>query len=551
MVSSPKPERMIKAGLLPENLPPSYSSASIWSHYEPHLGSYLVTKKSVGSPSIYNSSKRGHQRRIFGLPHPTFVFDQAGFFERHWTALDPLFSRSPGSQSVPIVSEVGARAIRITPHSELPKARLRSFSRDRFCLVTDVARFFPSIYTHAIPWAINGRSAAKKDTNATSAAVFGNRLDFIGRQSQDRQTVGIPVGPDTSKIVSELVLSAVDEALVAASGDTLRYIRHVDDYWIGGKTVEECEHHLQVLRGCLRAYELDTNELKTRILSTNYILGETWPGDFEKELRDGLTSRTGPSADADAVAVLSRIIDRATKDNDDGMIRFAIKRIDERHLWKISWDILEHFIAQCAVQFSHSIDYVARVVSWRARMGETYDRALWTDVAISVAGEGAALGRDSEVVWALWLMKELKIKIPKRLSTKIVQHNSPIVLGYLAHFHAHNLTNAKDLASTLWERVEGSVYAEQSWPLALELMHLQIADPQTGRPTSDDALRLLHDNGASLIDWDAAPKVFSTREPGDDDDPDFAIEDFAGDYGGDAEGDEEDEGPLAVDESAF
>ncbi len=533
----PKPQRVIEAGFLPENLPPVYSSTSLWEVYSAHSGSYLVTTKAVGAHATFNSSKRGNQRRLFGLPHPTFIFDQATFFERHWDELEGLLHRSPGSQSIPNFSQNSSRAIRITAHSELPAIRLKTFSRYKFCLVADIARFFPSIYTHAIPWSINGRERAKTDRNAQSASVFGNRLDFICRQSQNQQTIGIPVGPDTSKVTSELLLSAVDELMLKKGRRPLSYVRHVDDYWIGGKSVEECEDHLQSLRAALRAFELDINELKTKILPTNFVLGETWPSDFDSELIRALIPRSNDSA----VAILSRIIDRANKENDDGMIRFAIKRIDERHLWNLNWNILEHFIAQCAVQFSHSIDYVARVVAWKARTGQAYDRSLWMEVALSAASRAAGLGRDSEVVWALWLMKELKIKVPRRLSEAIALHNSPLVLGYLAHLHANGLANSKDLIGLLWQRVEGPT-SGVSWPLSLELKYLQIPDPVVDRPGSDGTLMLLHDNGKSLIDWNAAPRVFAARQPNDDDDePIYAIEDFAGDYGGDEVGDIEDE----------
>ena len=41
--------------------------------------------------------------------------------------------------------------------------------------------------------------------------MFGNAIDFFFvRQGQDGQTIGIPVGPDTSRIISELILKLID-----------------------------------------------------------------------------------------------------------------------------------------------------------------------------------------------------------------------------------------------------------------------------------------------------------------------------------------------------
>ena len=207
-------------------------------------------------------------------PHPTFVRDQGLFFEKHWTHIEALFEAAIGSLSRPTVDSQGARHVHVTSHQELPRLRLKRLSRFRFCLVTDVSRFFPSVYTHTLSWAINGKSAAKSDTQPNSAAVFGNRLDFIIRQAQSRQTIGIPVGPDASKIVAEILMSAVDKRFLELSGKSApAYVRHVDDYWVGGHTHEECEKHLQNLRLALKEYQLDINYLKrVSFLQNTYLV---------------------------------------------------------------------------------------------------------------------------------------------------------------------------------------------------------------------------------------------------------------------------------------
>ena len=68
------------------------------------------------------------------------------------------------------------RHVRITPHSQLPKERLKAFSRFKYVLVADVSRFYELVYTHALPWAINGKDAAKADSDWKSKTVFGNRI---------------------------------------------------------------------------------------------------------------------------------------------------------------------------------------------------------------------------------------------------------------------------------------------------------------------------------------------------------------------------------------
>ncbi|MCX8568390.1 RNA-directed DNA polymerase [Aminobacter sp. MET-1] len=289
------------------------------------------------------------------------------FFEKHWADLASLFDKSAGSVSKPVMISAGNRHVRLTSHSDLPELRLRAFSRFKFCLVTDVARFFPSVYTHTLLWAINGKAAAKTDTSSTSAAVFGNHLDFILRNSQSRQTIGIPVGPDTSKIIAEVLLSAVDDNFLSRYPATGRptYVRHVDDYWVAGNSQEECERHLFHLRLALRDFQLDINKRKTKIISTKLVFADDWPFEFDKELIES-RGRVNKQKN-ETLSILAKITEVATTSGDDGIIRHAIRLIDDNRLWDQQWELLQHFLAQCAVRFPHSFDYVARAIAWQKR----------------------------------------------------------------------------------------------------------------------------------------------------------------------------------------
>lgn len=535
---NPETELFITKGLLPENLPPVFTSAKLWPAFSAFGSSYSVTRPVVGEHAIYNASKRGGQRRIFRVPHPAFVRDQGLFIEKHWATLSSLFARSTGSLSRPEFFRHGPRHVRITSHADLPAHRLRNFSRFSYCLITDVSRFFPSIYTHTLPWAIHGKAAAKRDTTAQSASVYGNRLDLVLRQSQSRQTIGIAVGPDTSKVVAEILMSAVDADFISRSGaHAPTFIRHVDDYWIGGNSVEECERHLSNLRTSLREYELDINESKTKIISAKYVFSDDWPIDFEAELDRQLE----PFAPVRRLLpLLSGIVEIATQKNDDGIIRRVIRKIDERQAWGIDWENLEHFLAHCALQFPHSLDYVSRVVSWRHRIYHDVDLVLWNHVAHSSLRSRGAAGYDSECVWALWLIKEIGGSVPKAVSTILLETCGPLVLAFMAHMGGRGLLEDRQWRSKLIGLVEGDPLSGPYWPLTLELTHLRKGDRRWLSGSSiPPVIIALHAQRKSIIDWDALPKVFGDADGIPHDVPEKALEDYGDDYGQFHDDDEE------------
>lgn len=537
-VARPDPVQFLSRGFLPENLPPIYSSKSLADLFSEKAGTYLVNSKSIGSLSTFNASKRTGQRRIFSLVHPVFVHDMGVFFEKNWSDISKIYQAAPGSFSAPEFHAVGPRYVRITPHSRLPSEKLRTLARYKFCLIADVARFFPSIYTHSIPWAMHSKSASKADTNPASARIIGNKLDLILRQAQQRQTVGIPVGPDTSRIISEIVLSAVDKIFLEKGKIKKGYTRHVDDYCVGGNSVQDCESHLRDLRAALNLFELDLNELKTKIIPTSQVFAESWPLEIEdlinRSFSDGYP---GAGTSADRVSTLSSVIDRSLRAEDQGIVRYAIHKLDQARAWDKHWDILQYFLAHCAIQFPHTFDYVARVISWRKRIGKSYDRALWTDVIRSSVIQNAELGRDSEVAWALWLMKEIGIRVTGRLSDAIVEHNGYLVQSLLVHMHSKGLLTDKEVLSGLNDRVADDPVSGASWPLSLEMNLLgKFPKPETLN-NGVECLVLPFKENKTLIDWDAAPNTFIDDEGNQIEEPNMAIEDTTSDY----EADDEDE----------
>jgi hypothetical protein len=162
------------------------------------------------------------------------------------------------------------------------------------------------------------------------------------------------------------------------------------------------------------------------------------------------------------------------------------------------------------------------------------------EIARLTAQQSARLGRDSEAVWALWLINELKQKISTALSDALLSNCGALVLCFLAHFPQHKLTTDKRLYDHLRSVVEGNPHAGQHWPLTLELTHLNEDDPAWTNMTTHSALRGLHDAKISIIDWNALPRVF-LQAPADHEDggPDYAIEDYGADY--DAGGEQEEE----------
>ena len=130
-----------------------------------------------------------------------------------------------------------------TPSSEPSGSRgFRAAARatGKIILHTDVSRFYNSIYTHSIPWALHTKLIAKQ--RRRDYTLLGNRLDRALRNMQDGQTMGIAIGPDASLIISEIVLAAIDESFQKSG--RVRGLRYVDDYELVFSSTSEAEDGL-------------------------------------------------------------------------------------------------------------------------------------------------------------------------------------------------------------------------------------------------------------------------------------------------------------------
>ena len=137
--------------------------------------------------------------------------------------------------------------------------------------LTDVSNCYPSIYTHAIAWALHGREHAKKHRNHDE---LGNQLDKLIRSSREGQTNGIPQASLLSHLIAELVLGYCD-TYINKKLDGLKDIvilRYRDDFRIFANSDSDCARGLKAVSECLNMFGMKLGSAKTS-RSSNIVLG--------------------------------------------------------------------------------------------------------------------------------------------------------------------------------------------------------------------------------------------------------------------------------------
>jgi Reverse transcriptase (RNA-dependent DNA polymerase) len=381
-------------------------------------------------------------------------------------------------------------------------SRLRSTSK--YLLKADISKFYPSLYSHSIPWALHTKSIAK--SHRTSPSLLGNLLDKWIRCCQDQQTVGIPIGPDTSLVISELVLSAADVDLSSRFGN-LNGFRHVDDFEFGLQTYSDAERLLARLQEVLKDYELDLNFDKTRILELPQPLDSRWA----TELRTYNIRRTKAGCN-DLIHYFNRAYELAREFPDAFVLNYAVGRLEGVMIQSSNLDLVQDFLLQCLMVEAGTFLQVLRRLKAIHLRGLKVDRARLQAVMNFQIMQHSPSGHGSEVAWALWAMIYWSLTLSKEAADAVSKMEDSVVALLALDAEQKGLVPT-GVDKTVWQSfMTHSDLYDRQWLLAYEANTKGWLAPLSGPDyvSSDPNFGFLKAKGVAFYD---AGKLFTMPLP--------------------------------------
>ena len=223
-----------------DELPPVLSSLSFDKSTAKNLQAVpkRSAKKSGGYQGYdaveYKLTRFNGIPRALSIPHPKAYAELAMCIHEHWDHLQFICENS-----ISLIRPRKHRDGRIIimnyeSRTKESSRRLAATLGKKVLLKTDISNFFPSIYSHSIPWALVGFMKAKK---TSQQKTWYNDLDAAVRRTKRNETHGIPIGPGTSNIISELILARVDEHLES----DFEFERFNDDYTVYCESEQEAQ----------------------------------------------------------------------------------------------------------------------------------------------------------------------------------------------------------------------------------------------------------------------------------------------------------------------
>lgn len=397
--------------------------------------------------------KRKHLRRTMSIPNPLHQCILICEVVDHWDTLLELCKESIISLTLPKPSKKRALEFEHDRKRETLERAKRSVG-SRYVLKTDLARFYPSIYTHSIPWAIHGKAAARADKDYK---LFGNRIDLWLRETQDKQTGGIPVGPDTSFLMAEIIASRLDKELQSAFDDPIYGTRYVDDYNLYFASLSDAEKGLSVLHRAAREYELEINDLKTQILEVPEPLEPHWKTQLRSmdlQFDDHATS---------IKALFDRAYELAKEYTQDSVLTYVAKKLLSATIATKDWEVCESLLLRSLFGEPSMIQWLLQVYQ---KCEAPKSKAL-AQAVNTLCQYLAPLQQSNEIAWSLWTARALEIKLSKETALAVSNVNDDVVALVSLDMMANGFL--PQVTTPLWDAyLNAEALYSDHWLLAYE-----------------------------------------------------------------------------------
>lgn len=376
---------------------------------------YSYKNVPSADPEIISKPKKIYERRNIHVTHPVPQALLTKELADHWIIIQKWLARQKYSEDEIVISDIYDRAIKGInfPIHKAKKSYLEATSD--WLVKTDISRFYPTIYTHSITWAAYGKERVKGALK-TYDGTFADRLDMLVRSCNRNQTIGIPIGPETSRILAEIISSRIDFNFSERLGYLPREVvdRLQDDWAVGAGTLEQSENILSVISSCYRDYGLEINGSKTSIRHILASDQEHW----KSEISAFLSHRRGGlyrNRLEEFIALCLRLqVDYPSAP----VINYALAIIEGQKFSPTDIEALESFLLKAAVIAPISMDRVCRIILNidHTSGGLSKERIVrrFTNLAEKHFENGAIF----EVIWILYTLRGLKKPIK---SSKIMK----------------------------------------------------------------------------------------------------------------------------------
>lgn len=446
----------------------------------------------------YRMTRFNYVSRPLSIPHPVPHSKLCKTISDCWNQLEHI-SVNPRSGIKP-QKHADGRLVIMDYDDSLTKSRSRQkqvFGK-RFRVHSDISNCFPSIYSHAVPWALVGFEEAKAKKG--KKFEWFNQLDEALRQTKRGETQGIAIGPATSNVISEIILAKIDKSL----GDKgFEFIRYIDDYTCYCDSEERAQDFIRQLSAELSRYKLMLNIKKTEVRKLPEPMSDDWVISLTAAIPSGDTINS-----YQAIHFLEFALTLSNRFPEGSVMKFALKALTKKTLdIDAKLDVLDYGLA-LAFHQPFLLPLMEKLLS---------DTWLLSQIGAptklnAIVREHAKLHRSDGMSWGLYLLGKHDAEVSPETADEVIQTEDAISILTL-HWTGQHHDKVKSFVDVVV--ASDDLYKMDAyWMLLYELYR----EGAIQNPYSDDAFVILKDSGVyfvadvSKIEADDIADIFGSVE---------------------------------------
>lgn len=505
---------LMKRGYFPAELPPPFNTDDI-ATYRKHVSDHWAntpTPKDLQS-EIFSVPRIGQRRRAISVVNPVPQMKLSKIISDEWIAIRSHLKKSRYAIRPVEITKDQDRSIHLPDFNLVDLRKHDILSKYDDIVVSDTSRFYSTIYTHAIAWSLHTKRWCKDNLKRPHIQTYnrslGAKLDNAVRHCQENQSIGIPIGPDTSRILAEIVAAAVDQKFeISTNLSAVQAFRNVDDWFIGHDRSDDGEDIIAKLAVSLSHFGLEIHPDKTRSEKSQNSPANLWPSELRRSAKYQIDT---PNRD-NLLHFIELAFDLSNKNPTENVLNFAVKVSSNFVVRANEWPIYEGFLLRAARLNATTLPIVTRILSHHRQAGTALSRGAISKLISDVIVRSSPFSFHFEVSWALFLAKTLGYQVSANAARLLGDLESSIC-ALLALDCASNGLIPTGLNTTKWrQQLNADGLKSNLWLLAYEAdLKGWLRPTSAGFVQADAFFSVLRQKNISFYDSNRSVGLVRTR----------------------------------------
>ncbi len=427
-----KPNRLkslITRGFFPKEIPCCFRPTNFSDIVDLSPDELNQNKRQSAKLISHNVTRFGSFTRKLGIPNPITFYRLSSLISEHFNEILPLTIKSSYGVTFPKSSTTGRAFVWESDWQEWKEEKIKRQAGYKYALKTDISNFYPSIYTHIIPWVLHGKKHSK--SNKRDKTLLGNRIDSSIGFSQDNQTQGLPIGPDTSFLISELILNKIDTTIkkqLKSAKIKHSAIRFVDDCEFYFLNNDDANKALNIISRVYSNFELALSPHKTEIYKLPLEFEKKWVSQIRSYPSPIATKKSQKSKRQLIIDYFDFIIELQRENPHEQVISYAMARI-EKEFYLLDDELLFFSLLINLIPLDTSIlKWIIHFLNLDSKLLESNMlQNLFQEVIPRIALDCSEHGKHNDTLWALIISYIFDISFSKKMSNEIYKLGNSFV----------------------------------------------------------------------------------------------------------------------------